>query len=248
MNTLDKQNTNTTRFYFLDAFRGFAIINMVIFHFCFALSDLRFTNWNFYTQEFWLWWRLGITSSFIITMGMSAQLSLEKDVSKSYWLRIGVLILCSGFVSASTWLTVGDRWVYFGILHFMALASLLILPFRFIPKTGFIVGIVIIYGQNIMKNKMFDSYTFLQFLGLITFRPLTNDYVPLIPWFGLALVGFGTMSLVKKRLVNLKISTHTDLFPGEATLIWLGRKSLWVYMVHIAAIYAFLHSVRIIFY
>ena len=63
----------------------------------------------------------------------------------------------------------------------------------------------------------------------MTHRPATEDYVPLLPWFGVVLVGIST------RLVAAASGAcrPASAIPCLARwLTWLGRHSLLVYMIH----------------
>ncbi|RZJ07647.1 MAG: DUF1624 domain-containing protein, partial [Rubrivivax sp.] len=59
-------------------------------------------------------------------------------------------------------------------------------------------------------------------VGFVTHKPVTEDYAPLLPWFGVMLLGF----------VVTRARPH--LWRGEAPrpLAVLGRWSLSFYMVH----------------
>ena len=65
--------------------------------------------------------------------------------------------------------------------------------------------------------------------ALITHKPATEDYVPLLPWLGVVMIGIALghwLSLQQFRPLR-------PLIPGSAALaVWMGRHSLLVYMVH----------------
>jgi uncharacterized membrane protein len=63
----------------------------------------------------------------------------------------------------------------------------------------------------------------------MTHRPATEDYVPLLPWFGVVLVGIAVGWWVVER--RLRASQWVSRASAQ-WLIWLGRHSLLVYMVH----------------
>jgi uncharacterized membrane protein len=67
-------------------------------------------------------------------------------------------------------------------------------------------------------------------LGLVSRKPLTEDYVPLVPWLGVMWWGMAAGQwLVARRapLLTLRLAT-----PAAASLAWLGRWSLSWYMLH----------------
>ena len=77
----------------------------------------------------------------------------------------------------------------------------------------------------------------------MTPRPATEDYVPLLPWFGVVLVGIGIGNWLTQRRLTAMQRMSRD---SPRWLIWLGRHSLLVYMVHqpimIAALWLALHG------
>jgi uncharacterized membrane protein len=84
---------------------------------------------------------------------------------------------------------------------------------------------------GIFYQSTFFNQPFLQWVGLMTFKPVTEDYVPIIPWLGVFLIG---MYLGTRLLLNGALEKQNHLQSPQALLIpaWLGRHSLLVYMIH----------------
>jgi uncharacterized membrane protein len=70
--------------------------------------------------------------------------------------------------------------------------------------------------------------------GLMSERPRSMDYIPLIPWFGVFMLGMG--------LANFLPSSYTNKPPRSLMkpIIWLGQHSLPFYIIHQIVIYAIL--------
>jgi uncharacterized membrane protein len=60
------------RFDRLDALRGFALVWMAVFHFCFDLSTYRLLDANFYQDALWTTQRTLILSLFLLCAGCRA--------------------------------------------------------------------------------------------------------------------------------------------------------------------------------
>ena len=54
------------RFDAVDALRGFAMVWMTAFHFCFDLNQYGYIRQNFYVDPFWTWQRVVIVSLFLV--------------------------------------------------------------------------------------------------------------------------------------------------------------------------------------
>lgn len=213
----------------IDALRGGAIIAMVLFHFFFDLSFLGFTDSDFYNDPFWLHARTVILSSFLFLVGVSLWLANREGINPVRVLkRFGVLIGCALLISAATLWMVGDRFVFFGVIHFIALASLLGLLFVNAGKLNLVVGMVLLILGNLAEFSWFDNPGW-RWIGLMTFKPLTNDYVPLLPWFGLVLIGLYAAPWV---LAWARKSPTGKVSGVESALAGMGRHSLLIYMVH----------------
>lgn len=70
---------------------------------------------------------------------------------------------------------------------------------------------------------MFDN-RWLNGVGLVTHKPVTEDYAPLLPWMGLVWAGLA----LGPHLQRLRLPPHALTH----TLAVLGRWPLSVYMLH----------------
>lgn len=222
----------TQRIPLLDALRGLAIVMMFSFHFSYDLVAYGFAHWNFYTDPFWLNYRTLIVTCFLSVMGMSMYLAHQSGI---HWpaLRRRLLQLggCAALVSIGSFLFAGERWISFGILHFITVASLLGIGLVRYPAISLIVAVSIIVIGNRFHFAFFDQPG-LHWVGLMTQKPATEDYVPLLPWFGVVLLGSCMMSLAVQQGWLSRLRTwRGDGWIGQS-LRWLGRHSLLIYMLH----------------
>jgi uncharacterized membrane protein len=81
----------------------------------------------------------------------------------------------------------------------------------------------------------------LNWLGLITRKPVTEDYVPLLPWMGVVWIGVAGASLW--QACGAPGAAWRAQRGPAAAAAWLGRRSLPFYMLHqpvlIAAVWLF---------
>ena len=73
-------------------------------------------------------------------------------------------------------------------LHFIAVASVLGLLFLHAGWLNMIAGVGVILFATWYQSAWFDAPG-RRWIGLMTHKPLTEDYVPLMPWFGVVLLG-----------------------------------------------------------
>jgi len=120
---------------------------------------------------------------------------------------------------------------YFGVLHFIVLASVLGLPFTRFYWSNLFIGIGLLVFGLIYQHEYFNQ-PWLQWFGLMTYKPITEDYVPLLPWFGVVLIG---LFLGKAIYARPKIPTlarwQPVRLPGKI-LSAAGRHSLLIYLLH----------------
>lgn len=214
----------------VDALRGFAILLMVVFHFCFDMSYLGLADFDFYQDPFWLHARTFILSSFLFLVGIGLVLASDAGLDRRRYLRRLLLITTGALlVSLSTWWMFAERFVFFGVLHFIALASILALPLLRAGWINLVLGIGLLLLANSFQSAWFDQPGW-RWVGLMTHKPPTEDYVPVLPWFGVVLLGLYFGPWMQRRAERWQ-----EFIQGRAVfeqLALAGRYSLWIYLLH----------------
>jgi uncharacterized membrane protein len=222
----------SARFDLIDVLRGIALAMMFAYHFCFDLNYFGVLKQDFYNDVRWIAWRAVILSSFLFLAGVGLSLAQAAGWSWArYWRRLSQIAGCAVLVSVGSYLAFPDSWIYFGVLHHIALASILALPFLRAPRVALVLGVVLIALGASAQHTFFDAKPW-HWFGLMTFKPRTEDYVPLLPWFGVALVGIfvGNLLAQPTKQIHLVGWHADDVF--TCTLAWGGRHSLLLYMLH----------------
>jgi uncharacterized membrane protein len=68
----------------------------------------------------------------------------------------------------------------------------------------------------------------LNWIGMMTHKPATEDYVPLFPWLGVVLIGVAVGSLLPRMQRTLAAGDRI----APRWLAWVGRHSLVIYLAH----------------
>jgi uncharacterized membrane protein len=223
-----------SRLWEVDLLRGIAIILMIIFNWSFALYYLNIYD---LTSGFLYWYVFPrfIGGMFIFISGLSLTLFYSqiksKDAHKKFLSR-GMKIFGFGIlITAITFLTFPSAFIIFGILHFIGISIILGQFFLKFKKLNLILGLILIATGFYLQNFSFN-FPWLLWLGFIPKNFYTFDYWPLLPWFGVTLLGmfFGNL-LYKNGRRNFKIKDLSNSFIVKF-LDYLGRNSLTIYLVH----------------
>jgi len=216
------------RFVSLDALRGIAIVAMIGYHFSFDLALFRVARFDFERDAFWLAARAAIVATFLVASGISLTLArLQGTSSTKRWRRIALIVFCAGAVSAASYLAFPRTWISFGILHAIAVASVLAWPLTRAPRLALASGVAAIALGLTFTHPVFDTRA-LMWIGFTTVKPPSEDYVPLFPWLGVVLVGVWLGAVLAKR----SFEPLAPLGRLPRWLRWAGRHSLAIYMLH----------------
>lgn len=202
---------------------------MAAFHFCYDLNYFRFIRQNFHTDPVWTLQRTCIVSLFLFCAGMGQAIALDqRQPWARFWRRWAQVAGCAVLV------TLGSMWMFpktfisFGVLHAIAL---LLIVMRLTAGAGrwlWPLGLLAIALPAVVHHAWFDT-RWTNWVGLITHKPLTEDYVPLFPWLGVVWWGLAAGQWVLAR----RCGWLTGALPHALNpLAVLGRWSLSFYMLH----------------
>ena len=217
------------RFDRLDALRALAIVWMAVFHFSFDLNHFGFTRQNFYADPFWTLQRSSIVTLFLFCAGVGQAIAIEQRQSwPRFWRRWAQVAGCALLVSLGSAWMFPRSFISFGVLH--AIALLLIVT-RLSAGAGrwlWPLGLIALLLPQFVQHPWFDT-RWTNWIGLVTRKPVTEDYVPVLPWLGVMWWGLaaGQWVLARRR------AWLTAALPGALhPLAVLGRWSLSFYMLH----------------
>ena len=223
----------------LDALRGAAIVWMAIFHFCFDLNYYGYFSprQQFQVDPFWTMQRACIVTLFLFCAGLGQAVALQAGQSwPRFWRRWAQVAGCAVLVSAGSALMFPRSWISFGVLHGIAVMLVvvrLIAPPLLARGAGglgalLMLGALALALPRWIHHPMFDS-RWTNWTGLVTRLPLTEDYVPVLPWLGVLLWGVAAGTWVLRQ----RPAWMAGGLPGLARpLAVLGGWSLSFYMLH----------------
>jgi uncharacterized membrane protein len=221
----------------VDALRGLAMVWMTVFHFCFDLNHFGFLVDNFYDNPFWTVQRACIVSLFVFTAGLGQALAVQQGQDwQRFWKRWREIAGCALLVSAGSYAMYPQSFIYFGILHGMALMLIVVRltagSWRWLWLLGSLaIAMPFVASQAHASGVLADSFNNpgLNWLGLISRKPVTEDYAPLLPWLGA--MWWGTAA---GQWLLCRDPGRLDVLSAYAPrpLAALGRWSLGYYMLH----------------
>jgi uncharacterized membrane protein len=222
------------RFWEIDLVRTVAVIIMIAFDVLYVLNylDIQNTSVPGPYKGFWWWVSIVNASVFIFLAGISLTISQARASKKmsSFMLR-GLKIFGWGMViTLLTWLIAPDEYVRFGILHFFGIAFILAPFFSRFRFINLILGAALLAaGIYLLEQRVFVDFPWL--LWLMPYGFSTMDYWPLLPWFGLFLVGmFGGKMLYPQGNRRFNIPEFSN--PVTSALTLPGRHPLVMYIAH----------------
>lgn len=214
----------------VDAARGVAIGAMAAYHLVWDLTYLGFLTLPLFEHPLWLAARTAILGSFLALVGVGLVLGERDGIDRRRVLRrLWVLVLAAAGVSALSFALFPASPIFFGVLHHIAVASVLgLLALRLPGWLVLALGVAVFAAGDGLGHPAFDS-PWLRWIGFTTMPPESNDYVPLFPWFGIVL---GGIAAARMWLDAAPAPSWTPEGRGPRALVWAGRRSLAIYLIH----------------
>lgn len=223
-----------SRFWEIDAFRGAAIIMMIASNF---VTDLQY--FLGYTSHETFWWVFARATAFIFIflVGICLTISYSGDKHKKFkkYLARGAYIFGLGMIiTIATFFFIQQDFIRFGVLHLIGISIILAYPFLKLKKFQWTLplGLAFILIGAFISHVNINS-NWLLWLGLTSVSFSSIDYFPLLPWFGVVLLGIFSGKILYP---NGRKRMFTPIFNAQPKaakpLSFLGRYSLLIYFIH----------------
>lgn len=227
------------RYDLLDAWRGFAMLWMTVFHFCFDLSHFGYWPQDFRADPLWTVQRTLIVSLFLLCAGLGQAVAWRQGVGwERFFRRWGRIVGCALLVTAGSYAMFPRSFIYFGVLHGMALMLLLVRLTAGWGRWLWPAGLLAVASPWLAAWALegplagwagYFNGRALNWLGWVSRKPFTEDYVPVFPWVGVMWWGMACGQWLLARCTSWIAG---PLPRAAAPLAVLGRYSLGYYMLH----------------
>lgn len=206
---------------------------MIVYHFSWNLAWFGFVSWPVAEGQTWRLFAVAIAASFLFLSGVSLELAHAKQIRwRAFWQRFAMIACAALLVTIATYFAVGTSFVRFGILHCLALSSLLALPFLRAPIwiTASIAVLFLTLPNWATLYTGESSYWF--WTGVFEPNFASVDYVPVLPWAGVTLMGVVFSKIVRLFGFWRKGQPETSKAKTLKACALLGRHSLKIYLLH----------------
>ena len=213
----------------IDVARTIAIVAMALFHFGRDLDMYGIAPPGSTYSGAWFWAARLIAGSFLFLVGMGLWLGHGRGVRwEGFLRRLALVALGAGLVSLGTWHAVPQAWVRYGILHSIAVSSMLALPFLRCPAwLTALAGL----GALALPRWVALEAPALFWTGLSGPVPPQVDFEPLFPWIAPVLFGLAAARAADRAGLIDRLR-DPDPAPWLDRLAWPGRHSLAIYLIH----------------
>ncbi|MBB3312032.1 putative membrane protein [Rhizobium sp. BK196] len=228
----------TPRIGLVDTARGAALVAMATYHFSWDLEFMGYLQAGTAETGWLKIYARAIATTFLFIVGVSLVLASRPDMRwRAFWKRFGMIAGAAVVISAATAYFVPGEWIYFGILHSIAILSLIGVVFLRLPLpvtllatlTLFVAWIADAFVMpGVLDSHLFDP-KYLAWLGFAATPDRSNDFVPLFPWAIPFLLGMGLARLAFRTNLTLRLAA---LGTGRTWFARLGRHSLAFYLIH----------------
>lgn len=237
-----------SRLLWLDVVRGLAILAMASYHFSWDLEHFGYLQTGTVGSGLFRLYARAIASTFLMLAGFGLVLGHTPAIRwRPFAIRLAKIVAAALVITIATSVLFPDSYIFFGILHAIAAASLIGLLFLRLPiAVTLIVALAVFLAPDYLRGPAFDHPALL-WLGLPQTLPRSNDYVPLLPWLAPFLVGIVLAKLYLRfgQRSTEPAADRSAAAPARA-LAWAGRHSLPIYLIHQPLLYGIVYAVSLV--
>ncbi len=221
-----------SRIEWIDLARGIALVAMAIYHFAWDLEFFGYAEPGMTAIGGWKLFARCIASTFLVLVGVSLVLAHGRGIRwQGYWRRLGMIVAAAAAITVATYIATPDFFIFFGILHQIAFASLAGLLFLRLPwALNLAAAAFVVALPNLFSTPLLDGYHG-WWTGLADQRPRSSDFVPVFPFFGAVLAGIA-LAQIGTRLGAFERLAAVSPAAWSRPLRFAGRHSLAVYLIH----------------
>ncbi len=217
----------------VDVTRGAALVGMAVYHVDWDLAFLRWRDGDPAASAGWTIFGHLVAACFLFLSGFGLVLALPKGLGAAAR-RIAVIGGAAACVTLATFRLFPDDAIVFGILHCIAVTNALALPLLRAPLPVIVLLAVAGVAAPAVVALPAEAGPGWAWTGLTSAVPRSLDFRPVLPWFGVVLLGLASARVANpmpRRPARGKIA---------AGLAWAGRHSLVLYLGHQPVVLAIL--------
>ncbi|MEX5729875.1 putative membrane protein [Rhodovulum iodosum] len=217
------------RLQWIDLARSTALLGMVVFHFAHDLEFFGFVDAGTTLTGGWAVFARIVAGSFLFISGVSFVVAYQNRFRARAWVKRLIRIAGAAcIISLVTYAALPSRFIYFGILHAIAGASVIGLVFLRMPAwLVAAAALAVVIADATLGRALFTS-PWLAWTGLSAAVRPSVDFVPLVPWLSAFLAGMALAKAVPPAGIE---PGWPSALPVHL-LAWPGRHSLAVYLLH----------------
>ena len=223
----------------VDFLRGVALLGMTVFHFVFDLEFFGLEERGYSEQLHW--WTLAtvVAGSFLFLTGASLYLAHSGGIRWRPWRRrLAVVVLAALAITVVTRFVTPETYIFFGILHMIAIASIAGLAFLRAPWWLAVAAAAAIFAIHEFIVIGWLNAIALSWIGLGSVDPVAADFRPVFPWLAPALLGVGAAKMCHQAgWLQVLGRRRLEGRPGVA-IRFIGRHSLVYYLLHQPVLFA----------